>query len=54
MAHPPGGPALPTPRHGTPTEELVALRRELRVAKMENEILKRAAASFAKENDLPK
>jgi transposase-like protein len=35
-------------------EELVALRRELRVAKMENEILKRAAASFAKENVLPK
>ncbi len=35
-------------------EELVALRRELRVAKMENEILKRAAAYFAKENVLPK
>lgn len=34
-------------------EELVALRRELRVAKMENEILKRAAAYFAKENVLP-
>lgn len=29
------------------------LRRELRVAKMENEILKRAAAFFAKENVLP-
>ena len=35
-------------------EELVALRRELRVAKMEVEILKRAAAYFAKENVLPK
>ena len=34
--------------------ELVGLRRELRVAKMENEILKRAAAFFAKENMLPK
>jgi len=34
--------------------ELVSLRRELRVAKMENEILKRAAAYFAKENVLPK
>ncbi len=29
-------------------DELVALRRELRVAKMENEILKRAAANFLK------
>jgi transposase len=35
-------------------EELVALRRELRVAKMEVEILKRAAAFFAQENVLPK
>ena len=35
-------------------EELLALRRELRVAKMENEILKRAAAFFAQENVLPK
>lgn len=35
-------------------EELVRLRRELRVAKMENEILKRAAAYFAQENVLPK
>ena len=35
-------------------EELIALRRELRVAKMENEILKRAAAFFAQENVLPK
>ena len=34
--------------------ELVQLRRELRVAKMENEILRRAAAFFAKENVLPK
>jgi transposase-like protein len=35
-------------------EELVQLRRDLRVARMENEILKRAAAYFAKENVLPK
>jgi transposase len=35
-------------------QELVELRRELRVAKMEVEILKRAAAYFAKENVLPK
>ena len=35
-------------------EELVALRRELRVAKMENEILKRAAAYFAKDHAVPK
>lgn len=34
--------------------ELVELRRQLRVAKMENEILKRAAAYFASENVLPK
>lgn len=34
--------------------ELVELRRELRVTKMENEILKRAAAYFARENILPK
>jgi len=34
--------------------ELVELRRELRIAKMENEILKRAAAFFARENVLPK
>lgn len=35
-------------------KELTQLRRELRVAKMENEILKQAAAYFAKENVLPK
>jgi transposase-like protein len=35
-------------------EELVRLRRELRVAKLEVEILKRAAAYFASENVLPK
>lgn len=35
-------------------EELVKLRRELRVAKMEIEILKRASAYFAQENVLPK
>ena len=35
-------------------DELVEPRRELRVTKMENEILKRAAAYFARENVLPK
>lgn len=35
-------------------EELVQLRRDLKVAKMEIEILKRASAYFAKENVLPK
>jgi transposase-like protein len=38
----------------TEREELVRLRRELRVAKLEVEILKRAAAYFAQENVLPK
>jgi transposase-like protein len=33
--------------------ELVRLRRELRVAQMEIEILKRASAYFARENVLP-
>jgi transposase-like protein len=35
-------------------DKLVKLRRELRVAKMEIEILKRASAYFAAENVLPK
>ena len=35
-------------------DEMVKLRRELRVAKLEVEILKRAAAYFASENVLPK
>ncbi len=34
--------------------ELIRLRRELRVAQMEIEILKRASAYFARENVLPK
>lgn len=34
--------------------ELVKLRRQLKLAKLENEILKRAAAYFAAENVLPK
>lgn len=34
--------------------ELVKLRRELKVARMEIEILKRASAYFAQENVLPK
>ena len=38
----------------TDRAELVRLRRENRVLQMENEILKRAAAFFARENILPK
>jgi transposase len=35
-------------------KELTDLRRQIRHLEMENEILKRAAAYFAKENVLPK
>ena len=35
-------------------DELIELRREARTLKLENEILKRAAAYFARENVLPK
>ena len=44
-------------RNGVSTaehDELIALRRETRTLKLENEILKRAAAYFARENVLPK
>lgn len=44
-------------RHGVTTserEELVRLRREMRVLKMERDLLSRAAAFFATENVLPK
>jgi transposase len=47
-----------SPNSGRPTsaekKELVELRRQIRQLEMENEILKRAAAYFAKENVLPK
>lgn len=49
---------VPTQRNAYATtaerEELVRLRRELRVAKLEVEILKRAAAYIAAENVNPK
>lgn len=38
----------------TEKRELVELRRKNRVLEMENEILKRASAYFARENVLPK
>jgi transposase len=47
-----------SPNSARPTsaekKELVELRRQIRQLEMENEILKRAAAYFAKENVLPK
>ena len=35
-------------------EETAALRRKVRTLEMENEVLRRAAADFARENVLPK
>jgi transposase-like protein len=47
-----------SPNSARPTsaekKELTDLRRQVRQLEMENEILKRAAAYFAKENVLPK
>ena len=39
---------------GAEKRELIELRRKTRVLEMENEILKRASAYFARENILPK
>jgi transposase-like protein len=47
-----------SPNYARPTsaekKELAEMRRQIRQLEMENEILKRAAAYFAKENVLPK
>ena len=45
-----GGPRPPPPLSAVEREELDRLRREIRILKMEREILKKAAAFFAKEN----
>ena len=43
-------PLVPVERSETPEQEIQRLRKELREAKMEVEILKKATAFFAKEN----
>jgi transposase-like protein len=45
---------VPQPRTSTEKKELAELRRRNKQLEMENDILKRAAAYFARENVLPK